>query len=142
MTDHPLSDADYAKLLDLRTGLRVFLRWSEEQAERAGLSPAQHQLLLAVRGNGGGTQAPSVGDLAHHLLLRQHSVSELLDRCTQLGLVSRGADPQDGRVVRIHLTAEGRDRLEQLSVRHLEEIDRLARRIGPLIRGLVQTPST
>ena len=121
-----LSDADYAKLLDLRTGLRVFLRWSEEQAVNAGLTPAQHQLLLAVRGNAGGLEAPSVRDIAQHLLLRQHSASELIDRAAELGLVARVRDREDGRVVRIHLTAEGRDRLERLSVLHLGEIDRLA----------------
>ena len=41
-----LRDADYEDLLALRTGLRRFLRWSEQQAEEAGLTPAQHQLLL------------------------------------------------------------------------------------------------
>ena len=46
-----LRDADYEDLLALRTGLRRFLRWSEQQAEAAGLTPAQHQLLLAVRGH-------------------------------------------------------------------------------------------
>ena len=131
-----LSDDDYAKLLDLRTGLRVFLRWSEEQAVEAGLSPAQHQLLLSVRGNAGGLEAPSVRDIAQHLLLRQHSASELIDRAADLGLVTRVRDKEDGRMVRIHLTAEGRDRLERLSVLHLGEIDRLAERIGPLVTDL------
>src|SRR5580698_5147383 len=46
-----LTDADYEDLLALRTGLRRFLRWSEQQAETAGLTPSQHQLLLAIRGH-------------------------------------------------------------------------------------------
>ena len=46
-----LRDADYEDLLALRTGLRRFLRWSEQQAEGAGLTPAQQQLLLAIRGH-------------------------------------------------------------------------------------------
>ncbi len=46
-----LSDADYEDLLALRTGLRRFLRSSEQQAEAVGLTPAQHQLLLSVRGH-------------------------------------------------------------------------------------------
>ena len=45
------TDEDYRRLLELRTGLRRFLRWSESQAEAAGLTPAQHQLLLAIRGH-------------------------------------------------------------------------------------------
>jgi hypothetical protein len=46
-----LDQAQYERLLRFRTGLRRFLRWSAEQAATAGLTPAQHQLLLAVRGH-------------------------------------------------------------------------------------------
>jgi len=45
-----LADEEYTKLLAFRTGLRQFLRWSEDQAATVGLTPAQHQLLLAIRG--------------------------------------------------------------------------------------------
>jgi len=131
-----LTDADYARLLSLRTGLRVFLRWSEEEAERAGLTPAQHQLLLAVRGS---QDSPTIGQLAELLLLRHHSASELVDRAAAAGLVARLADADDGRVVRVRLTRRGAEQLETLSVRHLDELGRLARRIGPLIAGLDAT---
>src|SRR5690606_10423840 len=47
-----LSDAEYAALLGFRTGLRRFLSWSAERAKAAGLTPAQHQLLLVCRGLG------------------------------------------------------------------------------------------
>ena len=67
-----LRDADYEDLLSLRTGLRRFLRWSEQQAEAAGLTPAQHQLLLAVRGHAD-PRGPTVGEVADYLLLRHHS---------------------------------------------------------------------
>jgi len=128
-----LSDADYTRLLDLRTGLRVFIRWSEEEAERAGLSPSQHQLLLAVRGS---EDPPTISQVAELLLLRHHSASELIDRAAAAGLVARVADADDGRVVRVRLTSHGAEQLEALSVRHLDELGRLAKRIGPLIAGL------
>src|SRR3546814_7346031 len=63
-------DAQYERLLGFRDGLRRFLRWSDDQAKAAGITPAQHQLLLAVRGHRG---QPTIGDLAQHLLLRHHS---------------------------------------------------------------------
>ena len=50
-TERPLSDADFVRLLDFRDGLRRFLRWSEAEAKRVGLTASQHQLLLAVRGH-------------------------------------------------------------------------------------------
>jgi DNA-binding MarR family transcriptional regulator len=117
-----LTDADFRRLLRFRDGLRVFQHWSEEQARSAGLTGAQHQLLLAVRGHG---SAPSVRDLADHLLLRHHSVVELVDRAERAGLVIRVADVEDHRIVRVHLTAEAEDRLVALSRAHLEELSRL-----------------
>jgi hypothetical protein len=81
---------DYASLLAFRTGLRRFLHWSEEQAREAGLTPAQHQLLLAVKGRQG-DQPPTVGDLADYLLLRHHSTVELIDRAEAAGLAGSGS---------------------------------------------------
>lgn len=130
-----LTDLDYRRLLELRTGLRRFLRWSEEAAESLGITPMQHQLVLAIRGHDG-PRPPSIGDVAATLLLRPHSATELVHRAEESGLVVRGSDPADQRVVRLRLTALGRRRLEQLSLRNLEELHRLARRIGPLVAGV------
>src|SRR6476661_10995451 len=101
-----LDDADYRRLLQFRIGLRRFLHWSEEQAERAGLTPAQHQLLLAIRGHEG-EPGPTIGDIAGYLLLRHHSAVGLIDRAEAASLVERTADADDARVVRVRLTAAG-----------------------------------
>lgn len=117
-----LTDGDYERLLALRDGLRRFLHWSEQQAHAAGLPPARHQLLLAVRGHRGD---PTIGELAAHLLLRHHSVVELVDRAQRAGLVTRVVDPGDHRVVRVRLTPGGEEILSVLAAGHLAEIDRL-----------------
>ncbi|MEA2685812.1 MAG: hypothetical protein QOE93_1007 [Actinomycetota bacterium] len=124
-----LTDADFTRLLAFRDGLRRFLRWSEERARDHGMTPARHQLLLAVRGHG---SAPSVGELADHLLLRHHSVVELVDRAVEAGLVRRVPDPDDQRVVRVFLTGEGGRRLQALTAAHLEELSRVGPRLGAL----------
>ena len=131
----PVGDADYRRLLALRTGLRRFLRWSEEQAASSSLTPSQHQLLLAIRGHSG-SEPPTIGDVAESLLLRHHSAVELVDRTEEAGLVRRSRDAADHRVVRLSLTARGARVLAALSERHLEELARLARSIGPLLAGL------
>ena len=59
----PFRDRDYRRLLEFRTALRQFLYWSETQAVAAGITAAQHQLLLAVRGHRG-DRGPTVGDVA------------------------------------------------------------------------------
>jgi uncharacterized protein YeaO (DUF488 family)/DNA-binding MarR family transcriptional regulator len=123
-----LSDAVYTRLLALRTGLRQFERWSEQQAQAAGLTPAQHQLLLAIRGHQD-PRGPTIRDVADYLLLRHHSVVGLVDRADAAGLVRRERDDQDHRVVRLRLTTAGAARLEKLSALHLEELERLAARL-------------
>src|SRR3954452_22153252 len=130
-----LDDADYRRLLQFRISLRRFLHWSEEQAERAGLTPAQHQLLLAIRGHEG-EQGPTIGEVAGYLLLRHHSVVGLVDRAERAGLVQRQEDSGDRRVVRLRLTPQGSGLLQQLASQHLEEIQRLTPRIQELSQGL------
>jgi len=129
----PLQDEDFARLLAFRDGLRRFLRWSEEQARAVGLTAAQHQLLLAIRGHGG---RPSIRDVADHLLLRHHSVVELVDRAVAAGLIERVGDDDDQRVVRLQLTGAGEQRVEALAGAHLEELSRLRPRVHSLWAGL------
>jgi DNA-binding MarR family transcriptional regulator len=127
----PLTHREYANLLAFRTALRRFNRWSEAQAQAVGLTAAQHQLLLAVKGHSE-TLAPTIGEVADYLLLRHHSAVELVNRAEAGGLVERRRDPSDGRVVRLVLTTVGEERIAQLTQLHLDEIQRLAPLLGHL----------
>jgi DNA-binding MarR family transcriptional regulator len=127
-----LSDAEYGQLLAFRTALRRFLRWSEEQATALGITPAQHQLLLAIRGHDG-SLGPSIGDVADVLLLRHHSAVGLVDRAVVAKLVERRSDPEDQRLVRLRLTPLGARRLRQLAGLHLAELRRMMPAVGPAL---------
>ena len=120
-----VSEPDFTHLLELRTGLRRFLRWSERQAKAVGLTPAQHQLLLAIRGHPD-PAGPTVGDVAEYLVLRHHSAVELIDRAVAAGLVKRRRDRRNGSAVRLALTPTGRAKLDALAEMHLEELSHLA----------------
>lgn len=124
---------DYPALLAFRTALRRFLRWSEMKAEEAGLTAAQHQLLLAVKGHDD-PRGPTIGDVADYLLLRHHSAVELVNRAQSAELVARAKDPADGRVVRLRLTPAGEQAIATLTQLHLDEL----RQLEPLLRHLVQ----
>ena len=126
-------DADYRKLLEFRTGLRRFLRWSEDQAEAAGVTPSQHQLMLAIRGHDD-PRGPTIGEVAEYLVSRHHSVVELVDRAE--GLVRRQQDPDDHRVVRLGLTKQGAEILERLGALTVEELSRIAPRMREMWAGL------
>ena len=130
-----LTDAEYAELLAFRTSLRRFLQWSEEQATALGITPAQHQLLLAIRGHApgagnNGAVGPTIGDVADSLLLRHHSAVGLVDRAVAANLVERHSDSEDQRIVRLRLTPLGARRLRQLAGLHLAELRRMMPAIG------------
>ncbi|MEV4677029.1 MULTISPECIES: MarR family winged helix-turn-helix transcriptional regulator [Actinomadura] len=120
-----LSQEEFTALLAFRTGLRRYLRWSEEAARAAGLTPAQHQLLLAVKGHAA-ARPPTIGDLADYLLLRHHSAVELINRAEHGGLVVRERDPDDNRVMRVRLTGAAERVLAELTRVHLAELRDLA----------------
>jgi len=130
-----LDDADYQRLLRFRNGLRRFMDWSKQQAKSAGLTPAQHQLLLAIRGHAD-PRGPTVGEVAGYLLLRHHSAVGLVDRAADAGLVVRQQDQEDHRVVRLRLTSRGSQLLRQLTATHYEELARLAPQMLPIWEGL------
>lgn len=120
----PVTMAEYRALAAFRRALRAFLHFSEEAAKAAGLTPAQHQLLLAVKG-ADPVGPPSIGDIAEALKLRHHSAVELVDRAVAGGLIARHADPDDGRCQRLTLTPEGDAKLAGLAALHREELRRL-----------------
>ena len=130
-----LADGEYRALAHFRYALRKFLRFSEEEARRAGLTPAQHQLLLVVRGFTD-EQPPSVSDLAERLQQRHHSAVELVDRAEAAGLVWREEDRADRRRHLVRLTAEGAATLARLSVAHREELRRFEREMADVLQEL------
>lgn len=119
----PITDAEYRALAQFRRALRSFLHFSEEAARSAGLTPSQHQLLLAVRG-ADTDQPPSIGEVADWLKLRHHSTVELVNRAEAAGLLRRVPDPDDHRLQRLILTDLGTTRLDALSTLHREELRR------------------
>jgi DNA-binding MarR family transcriptional regulator len=127
-----LTGEDYENLLAFRTSLRRFLHWSQTQARAVGLTPAQHQLLVAIKGHPG-NQDPTISELAEYLLLRHHSVVELVDRAANAGVVARSRDAEDGRLTRVTLTPDGEARLSRLGPAHLDEL----RNLAPVLDHLV-----
>jgi DNA-binding MarR family transcriptional regulator len=133
-----LDKLDFERLLELRTGLRRFLRWSEQQARTAGLTPAKHQLLLAIKGHPG-TAGPTIGEVADHLVLRHHSAVGLIDRAVADGLVERTSDETNRSVVRVALTQAGIAKLDSLAEAHVEELAHLAPVMRTLWRAVERT---
>jgi DNA-binding MarR family transcriptional regulator len=108
-----LSTADAVAVAEFRAGLRQFLRRSERIARQAGLTPQRYLLLLMIKGAADGSEQSTVTELAERLQLAQSSVTELVRRAEESGLVEREPSQTDARVVHLRLTPEGARRLEQ-----------------------------
>lgn len=120
MSEPPFSDDDYRAIAAFRAGLRRFIRFSEDAAREAGLSPQQHQLLLAVRGHAGDAP-PTIGELAEALQIKHHSVVGLVDRMVQGGYVAREGSAVDNRRVHVVITPAGEAVLRSLTSAHRRE---------------------
>ena len=130
---------DYQALARFRYQLRLFLSFREAGAQKAGLTPQQHQALLGIKGFSGPGPA-SIGDLARFLLIRHHTAVELVNRMTRLGLLSRVVDAEDGRRVLVQLTAKGERKLQALSRTHIEELRSVNRALGKFLRTMRRPP--
>ncbi|MFG1969234.1 MarR family winged helix-turn-helix transcriptional regulator [Nonomuraea fuscirosea] len=126
----PLTKQDFEALARFRFAIRAYLRFSEDAVRAAGLTPQQYQLLLALKGFPGRDWA-SVRELADRLLLRHHSVVELVGRAQNQGLVQRSAHPSDGRAVRVALAPAGERVLTRLGTLHRDELRRMDTAILP-----------
>ncbi|MEO5928764.1 MAG: MarR family transcriptional regulator, partial [Candidatus Kapaibacterium sp.] len=128
-----ITKAEYEALASFRYALRQFLRFSEEAVVGVGLTPRQHQALLAIRGFPGKDRV-AISELAERLQIRHHSAVGLVDRMVAQGLVAREPATEDRRQVLVSLTPAGAGILEQLSSTHRGEL----RRIGPELRAQLE----
>jgi DNA-binding MarR family transcriptional regulator len=120
-----LAVADVVAVADFRTALRRFLRRSERIARLSGLTPQRHLLLLMIKGAADGSERSTVTELADRLQLAQSTVTELVRRAEEVGLVRREPSTVDGRVAYLRLTDEGEQRLARSFTNHATEREEL-----------------
>src|SRR5438309_12062613 len=106
-----ITTSDYVAVAEFRAGLRQFLRRSERNARQSGLTPQRYLLLLMIKGAPDGSEQSTVTELAERLQLAQSTVTELVRRAEETGLVEREQSASDGRVAHLRLTPEGDRRL-------------------------------
>src|SRR5205809_3166832 len=107
-----VTTSDAIAVADFRAALRLFLRRTERVARRSGLTPQRYLLLLMVKGAPNGSEQSTVTELAERLQLAQSTVTELVSRAEDTGLIVRAQSESDARVAYLRLTAEGERRLE------------------------------
>jgi DNA-binding MarR family transcriptional regulator len=106
----PTSD-DVMRAAEFRSALRRFERQADRIARASGLTPRWYLVLLLIKGSPDGGQRSTVTELADRLHLAQSTVTELVARAEEAGLVRREGSADDGRVAYLALTNEGEERL-------------------------------
>ncbi len=102
-----MSSSDFQAAAELRSALRRFLRHSEEVARRHSLTPRQYLLLLTIKAREETPGQTTITDLVERLALTQSTVTELVQRAQDAGLISRRHSAKDGRVVHLSVTPLG-----------------------------------
>lgn len=123
-----LATPDYARLAAFRQSLREFLRFSEEAAEREGLTTQHYQAMLILRASAD-EEPVTINDLARRLLIKHNSAVGLVDRLVKESLVARETSRADRRKVELRLSPRGRRVLAKLAGVHRRELQR----IGPIL---------
>jgi DNA-binding MarR family transcriptional regulator len=109
--EHPIQE--YVRVAEFRSALRRFVRGSERAARSSGLTPQRYLLLLMIKGAPSGEQRSTVTELAERLQLAQSTVTELVGRAEEAGLLQREQSEEDGRVAYLRLTPEGDRRVAE-----------------------------
>lgn len=127
----PLSPEVVRATAAFRASLRRFERTSEQIALERGLTPRRYLLLLMIKGSLDGSQRATVSELTERMQLAQHTVTELVGRAEDAGLIRRQRSASDGRVCYLRLTAEGERRLARAFSDHENERRTLTAALRP-----------
>lgn len=130
-----VSAEDVSRVADFRAALRAFMRTSERNARNSGLTPQRYLLLLMIKGAPDGREQSTVTELAERLQLAQSTVTELVRRAEEVGLVERAQSTDDGRVAYLKLTSEGERRLARAFTSNEQERRDLRAAIAKLDGG-------
>jgi DNA-binding MarR family transcriptional regulator len=106
-----ITTSDVVAVAEFRAALRQFLRRTERIARQSGLTPQRYLLLLMVKGAPDGSEQSTVTELSDRLQLAQSTVTELVSRAEESGLIEREQSHTDARVAHLRLTEEGERRL-------------------------------
>jgi len=135
-----VTTAEYRALAELRYRIRLFLREGDATARATGLEPQQYLLLLALRGLPSGADA-TIRTLAERMVLKHHSVVELVDRLASHGYVRRIRSHDDRRKVLVSLLPRGAKFVERVARERISELRSSGVKLVTAIDALLEPKS-
>src|SRR5690349_7187703 len=89
---------------------------SDSFMDQIGMHRAQSTLLCRLYVQDGMTQS----EIAEQLAVQGATVTSILQRMEEAGLVTRRRDPEDNRLVRVYLTETGREKEQSITEQFLK----------------------
>ncbi|CUA93587.1 MarR family winged helix-turn-helix transcriptional regulator [Thiomonas bhubaneswarensis] len=116
---------------------QAFERVSAGHVRSMGLTPAQFDVVATL----GNTQGMNPKQLGEKTLITKGTLTGVVDRLAEKGLVQRLPDPRDGRGQIVRLTAQGQALFETVFPAHVAHIGRAlagfdSARLGPTQQAL------
>jgi DNA-binding MarR family transcriptional regulator len=105
---------DYGEAAALREALRRFARRTELITRAHGLTPRSYQLLLMLKTGRAEAGPAGLGELEERLQLGKSTVTELVLRSEDAGLVRRELDRMRRRAISVQMTKAGERRLAEV----------------------------
>jgi len=118
--EHPLAEGidldDFLPYLLNRISNRLNLDLTEELRTIGATLPMWRVLAVLQVLDG-----RAIGELSVYTVIEQSTLSRIIDRMQQAGLVERRPRPEDGRVIEVFISDEGRDmhaRIVPIALKH------------------------
>lgn len=122
----------YLAAAALRAALRRFSQTSDRMLQLNGLTTERYELLLAIKATETDTKRATVSELTDTLGVAQSSVTQLVRRAEDAGLVRREVAATDARVRYLRLSQQGERKLARAVAALHEERTRLAEIVSQL----------
>nr|WP_184468013.1 MarR family winged helix-turn-helix transcriptional regulator [Rhizobium esperanzae] len=130
-----LHEGDYEALANLRYRIRRFRQFSAKEAQRLGLTPQQHQALLAIKGQPAGKKM-STRMLAERLLMDRKVADGLVQEFVGKAYIETDPAAAGPSKQFVRLTSKAEGALDRLASAHLFEIRKMAPELMQALRVL------
>jgi DNA-binding MarR family transcriptional regulator len=114
MKDFQSVDEDYELWVLLNQATDAMLRAREQELGRYGISAAEAAVLFIVQAIG---DKATPAEITRWILRKPHTVTELLKRMEQKGLVTRSRDLERKNMARVAVTEKGRQAYQKSTER-------------------------
>ena len=113
MVDDELQPAIDAYVMLRRTADAVS-RYVEDELSQWGITTSQYGIMLHLMSG----KVLSMSDLSERIFRSNSSLTSIIDRMEEDGMVTRAAHQNDRRVTNVLLTAKGKDLLQKIRAKH------------------------